>query len=48
MNKPKCWVTNVIKKNHSQSWVQILNYIFNPTFGKIPVHYFDIRNSLYI
>jgi len=37
MDKPKCWIKNVIKKkmsfeNESWSWVQILNDIFNPTY----------------
>jgi len=31
MDKPKCWVKNVIKKctGESESWVIILNVIFN-------------------
>jgi len=35
MDKPKCWVKNAIKKCkvESWSWVKILHYICNPTFG---------------
>jgi len=39
MDKPKRWVKNVIKKNtvESESWVKILNDIFNPTFGFVHI-----------
>jgi len=39
MDKPKCWVKNVITKitDERKSWVQILNYIFNPTFGFVHI-----------
>jgi len=41
MEKPKCWFKNVIKKctveSESGSWVKILNYIFNPTFGFVQI-----------
>jgi len=40
MDKPKCWVKNLIKKKctvESESWVKILNYIFNPTFGFVHI-----------
>jgi len=39
MAKPKCWVKNVIKKFEveSESWVKILNYIFNPIFGFVHI-----------
>jgi len=41
MDKPKCWFKNVKKKKNctveSESWVKILNYIFNPTFGFVHI-----------
>jgi len=41
MDKPKCWVKNVIKKitveSESWSWVNIKNDIFNPTFGFVHI-----------
>jgi len=43
MDKPKCWFKNVkkqTKKNctvESESWVKILKYIFNPTFGFVHI-----------
>jgi len=42
MDKPKRWVKNVTKKkctaeNESSSWVNIWNYIFNPTFGFVHI-----------
>jgi len=39
MDKPKCWFKKVIKKCtvKSESWVKILNFIFNPTFGFVHI-----------
>jgi len=36
---PKCWVKMREKKIYSEviSWVKILNYIFNPTFGFVHI-----------
>jgi len=39
MDKPKCWVKNIIKivEQLSESWFKILNEIFNPTFGFVHI-----------
>jgi len=61
MDKPKCWVKNAIEKItveiESWSWVKILNYIFNPTFGFVHIwpnhfettqHFLQCRDKLWV